>query len=73
MKTPCLTAAIVNDDDALATAINELLLGSKTIRRLPSESDVRKSVFKRSWIGGRGSDIYGSKRSSTTARTEKAT
>ena len=34
MKAPCLTAAIVNDDDALAMAINELLLGSKAIGKL---------------------------------------
>jgi hypothetical protein len=33
MKAPCLTAAIMDDDDALAMAVNELLLGSKSIRR----------------------------------------
>jgi hypothetical protein len=34
MKAPCLTAAMVNDDDALALAVNELLLGSKAIGKL---------------------------------------
>ncbi len=32
MKAPCLTAAIMDDDDALAMAVNELLLGFGSAR-----------------------------------------
>jgi|SRR5580658_6914143 hypothetical protein len=54
MKTMCLTAAIVNDDDALAMAINELLLGSKTIRRLSKrvrrgQERLQQVVDRRAW------------------------
>jgi len=54
MKTPCLTAAIVNDDDALAMAVNDLLLGSKTIRKLSKrvrhgQERLQLVVDRRAW------------------------
>jgi predicted nucleic acid-binding Zn-ribbon protein len=54
MKTPCLTAAIVNDDDALAVAMNELLLGSKTIRKLSkrvrrTQERLQQVVDRKAW------------------------
>jgi hypothetical protein len=54
MKAPCLTAAIMNDDDALAMAINELLLGSKAIRKLGervlrAQDRLQKAVGRKAW------------------------
>jgi hypothetical protein len=54
MKTPCLTAAIVNDDDALAVAISELLLGSPAVRRLSKrvrrgQDRLERAVDRRAW------------------------
>jgi hypothetical protein len=34
MKTPCLTPEIMADDDALALAIQDVLLASRTMRKL---------------------------------------
>ena len=54
MNAPCLTADIMNDDDALAMAVNELLLGSKTIRRLSKrvrrgQERLQEVVDRRAW------------------------
>jgi predicted nucleic acid-binding Zn-ribbon protein len=54
MKTPCLTAAIADDDDALAVAVNELLMRSKTIRRLSNrirraQERLQEVVDRRAW------------------------
>jgi integrase len=54
MKTPCLTAAIMNDNDALAVAVNELLVGSKTIGKLSkrvrqAQDRLQRAVDRRAW------------------------
>ncbi len=54
MKTPCLTAAIMNDDDALALALQELLLGSKVVRRLSKrvrrgQDRLQDAVDRKAW------------------------
>jgi hypothetical protein len=54
MKAPCLSAAVVNDDDALALTINELLLGSKVIRKLSkrvrrAQDRLERVVDRRAW------------------------
>jgi hypothetical protein len=54
MKAPCLTAEIMNDDDALALAINELLLRSPAIRKLSNrvrrgQDRLERAVDRRAW------------------------
>jgi len=54
MKAPCLTAEIMNDDDMLALAINELLLGSPAVRKLSkrvrhAQDHLQKVVERRAW------------------------
>jgi len=54
MKAPCLTADIMNDDDALAMAVNELLLGSKAIGKLSKrvrrgQDRLERAVDRRAW------------------------
>jgi hypothetical protein len=51
---PCLTAAIVNDDDALSLAIQDLLLGSPAVRKLSKrvrrgQDRLQKAVDRRAW------------------------
>ena len=54
MKAPCLTADIMNDDDALAMAVNELLLGSPVVRKLSkrvrhAQDRLQKVMERRAW------------------------
>jgi len=54
MKTPCLTPEIVADDDALALAIHEFLLGSKKMRKLSrrvrrAQGRLHRVVDGRAW------------------------
>jgi hypothetical protein len=54
MKAPCLTTDIMNDDDALAMAINELLLGSPVVRKLSKrvrrgQDRLERAVDRKAW------------------------
>jgi hypothetical protein len=54
MRAPCLTADIMNDDDALALAVNELLLGSPIVRKLSKrvrrgQDHLERAVDRRAW------------------------
>jgi hypothetical protein len=66
VKAPGLTAATVNDDDALALAVNELLLGSKVSGKLSKRVRRGQDRLERVVDRRRGSSTWGSKRSSTT-------
>ena len=54
MKAPCLCPDTVADDDALAMAINDLLLNSKVVRKLGrkvrhAQERLRRRVGDRGW------------------------
>jgi hypothetical protein len=54
MKAPSLNAEIMNDDDMLALAINELLLGSPAVRKLSKrvrrgQDRLERAVDRRAW------------------------
>jgi len=54
MKTPCLTPEIVADDDALALAIQDMLLGSRAMRKLTkmvrrAQDRLQRVVNRKAW------------------------
>lgn len=54
MKSPCLTPEIMADDDALALAVEELLLGTRVIRKLTrrvrrAADRLQRVVNRRAW------------------------
>jgi len=59
----------MNDDDALAVAVNELLLGSKSIRRLSkrvlrAQDRLQKAVDRRAWKRYLRLEVIGNDRTS---------
>jgi hypothetical protein len=54
VKTPCLTPEIVADDDTLALAIQDMILGSRAMRKLTrrvrrAQDRLQRMVHRKAW------------------------
>jgi len=54
MKMPCLTPEIISDDDALALAIQDMILGSRAMRKMSkrvrcAQDRLRRVVGRKAW------------------------